>query len=472
MSESENRNSEGKKSDGIFYASESPNGNIGDNVRVNGEYHYKSGYTQRLYTDATYSPADEETAPPHYYTPGGRTSSNEIKKQPKHTKKNATGLIALCLVCALLGGIAGAALVGTYCYSAMQKMQDQIDAIPVLITEKHTEDATASESKASENTEENSLSEIYDMACRQTVGIKTDVTYTNFFGMSSSTAVSGSGFVVTANGYIVTNYHVIESASKNNYKVKVMFYDGSEYDATIVGYESSNDIAVLKIDADGLQPVSLGDSDQLKVGDDVYAVGNPLGELEFSMTFGKVSALNRMIVSESANEAINMFQLDAAVNSGNSGGPVYDKDGEVVGIVTAKYSSNGIEGLGFAIPVNDVLVIANDLITKGYVTGKAYLGVKIDERYTSLYSRYYNMPLGAYVYAVYSGSCADSSGVRAGDIITAIGDDTIQSYSDLKTALRQYHAGDTATLSVYRSGQMIELTVLLDEATSSGENGI
>ena len=302
------------------------------------------------------------------------------------------------------------------------------------------------------------------------VGITTEVTYTNFFGQTSSSAVSGSGFIVSSDGYILTNYHVIEYAYKGNYAVTVMLHDGTRYEASIIGVEDCNDIAVLKIDASGLDPVTFGDSDKLSVGDDVYAVGNPLGELEFSMTTGHVSALDRLITTDESTEAINMFQFDAAVNSGNSGGPVYNANGEVVGIVTAKYSDTGVEGLGFAIPINDAAKIANDLITKGYVTGKAYMGVSIDERYNSMYSQYYNMPIGAFVKSVESGSCAENAGIQAGDIITRLGDVEITGYSDLKQAIKQYSAGDSAELELYRAGESRTITVIFDEAVPDSAN--
>ena len=307
-------------------------------------------------------------------------------------------------------------------------------------------------------------SQIYAQACRQVVGISTEVTYSNFFGMTSSSAVGGTGFIVSQNGYIVTNYHVVEYAYEGKRSVSVMLHDGTRYDASIIGVDESSDVAVLKIDAANLTPVTIGDSDALSVGDDIYAVGNPLGELDFSMSSGHVSALNRLITTEANTEAINMFQVDAAVNSGNSGGPAYNARGEVVGVVTAKYSDTGVEGIGFAIPINDAASIANDLITRGYVTGKAYMGIKLDDRYNSMYSQYYGMPIGAYVDSVDSGSCAEAAGIRAGDIITELGGEEITGYSDLKKAVRQFSAGDTAELTLYRAGESLSLSIVFDEA--------
>ena len=196
----------------------------------------------------------------------------------------------------------------------------------------------------------------------------------------------------------------------------------------------------------------------------VYAVGNPLGELEFSMSTGYVSALDRVINTQES-ESINMFQIDAAVNEGNSGGPLYSADGSVVGIVTAKYSSSGVEGLGFAIPINDAKSIADDLITKGYVTGKAYMGVSLDNRYNSMYSQYYGMPLGAYVSDVTPGSAAAKAGVQVGDIITAVGEYTVSAYDELKIALRHFSAFESTDLTVFRGGSEMKLPITFDEAT-------
>ena len=314
---------------------------------------------------------------------------------------------------------------------------------------------------------------IFEQAKRQVVGISTEVTYQNFFGMTSSSAVSGSGFILSEDGYILTNYHVIETAYANNLDVTVMLNDGTEYTAAIVGFEPDNDVALLKIEASGLTPVTFGNSDQILMGETVYAVGNPLGELAYSMSTGTVSGLDRLIVTEDAVQGINMFQIDAAVSPGNSGGPVYNARGEVVGIVTAKSGAMNTEGLGFAIPINDAASIATDLMTKGYVTGKAYMGVRLDERYNSMYAQYYNMPLGAYVYSVDSGSAAETAGLQAGDIITKLGDSEISSYSDLKAAVRGYSAGDTAEITLYRAGESITLSITFDEAVpaTTANNG-
>ena len=445
---------------------QSSGGYSGDTDRVNGEYHYKNGYTQKIYSDAHYVPENENTVPPRYYTP-----PEKPVKAPKEKKPHGKWVKALCmcLVCALLGGLCGAGIMAGSMNSRIaaveQRLEEQAKGTLSIGSQTSSTPAPVSTTTAAKP-----VAAIYDQACNEVVGITTEVTYTNFFGQTSSSAVSGSGFIVSPDGYILTNYHVIEYAYKGNYAITVMLHDGTRYEASIVGVEDCNDIAVLKIDASGLDPVTFGDSDKLSVGDDVYAVGNPLGELEFSMTTGHVSALDRLITTEDGSEAINMFQIDAAVNSGNSGGPVYNANGEVVGIVTAKYSDTGVEGLGFAIPINDAAKIANDLITKGYVTGKAYMGVSIDERYNSMYSQYYNMPIGAFVKSVESGSCAENAGIQAGDIITRLGDVEITGYSDLKQAIKQYSAGDSAELELYRAGESRTLTVTFDEAVPDSAN--
>lgn len=431
--------------------------------RVNGEYHYKNGYTQEIYADAHYVPEDESTAPPRYYTPPERASRETASPRKRRKKRGVfVRTLCLCLVCALLGGLGGVAILGRGLNGRLDALEQRLEeqSSPLVIGGENSIPVSAA--PIADSSGAVSATQIYDLACQQVVGITTEVTYTNFFGMTSSSAVSGSGFVISADGYILTNYHVIEYAAQYGYTITVMLYDGTQYEASIIGTEQSNDIAVLKIDATGLTPVAFGDSEAIRVGDRVYAVGNPLGELEFSMSTGWVSALDRVITTEES-VSINMFQIDAAVNPGNSGGPVYNDRGEVIGIVTAKYSDTGVEGLGFAIPINDAVKIANDLITKGYVTGKAYMGLRVDQQYSSLYAQYYNMPLGAYVRSVESGSAAEKAGLQAGDIITRLGDETVESYSDLTQALKRFSAGDTTELELYRAGESLTVSITFDE---------
>lgn len=431
--------------------------------RVNGEYHYKNGYTQKIYSDAHYVREEENTVPPKYYTPPEKPPKETREPRPKGTGGGIIKLVCLCLVCALLGGFGGAALVGA-------RLNDRVDAVQQSLSDmqaqQELETGSAGTGVTAQLLADGSVpaSQIYDDACKQVVGITTEVTYTNFFGMTSSSAVTGSGFIISADGYIITNFHVIENAYNDDLDVTVMLHDGTSYTATIVGVESDNDVAVLKIDANGLTAAQFGDSDSLKVGDTVYAVGNPLGELEFSMSTGHLSALDRFITADDSSAGINMFQMDTAVNPGNSGGPVYNNRGQVVGVVTAKYSSTGVEGIGFAVPINDAAAIANDLITKGYVTGKAHMGVELDSRYNSMYSQYYGMPLGAYVYSVVKGSAAAEAGIQAGDIIIRLGDDEVSSDTELRSAVKRHSAGDTVELEFYRAGENKTTEITFDEA--------
>ena len=323
--------------------------------------------------------------------------------------------------------------------------------------------------------------QLYAANLASCVGITVSTTTVNFFGQTTTSAASGSGFVLTQDGYIVTNYHVIEDAvDDSSVTVTVSFADGGKYTATLVGGEKDNDVAVIKIDATGLKPVTLGDSDQLVVGEDVYTIGNPLGELTYSLSDGLVSALDRLITTTSTNPTtgqqetttLNVLQTNCDINPGNSGGPLFDGYGNVVGIVTAKYtqSSSGVsaEGLGFALPINDVKDIIQDLIEHGYVTGKPYMGVMV----TSVpdYAQHYGVSAGAYVESVAEGSCAQKAGLQVNDIIIAIDDTAIDSSTALTAALSSnYKAGDTAKLTVLRGSDKLELTITFDEKNDQTE---
>ena len=286
--------------------------------------------------------------------------------------------------------------------------------------------------------------------------------------------------MLTQDGYIVTNYHVIEDAAKDSsVSVEVSFANGDKYTAKLVGGEQDNDVAVLKIDATGLTPVTLGDSDKLVVGEPVYAIGNPLGELTYSLTDGIISALDRLITTSSTNAngqtesvTLNVLQTNCAINPGNSGGPLFDQYGSVMGIVSAKYtqSTSGVsaEGLGFALPINDVKEIIADLIEHGYVTGKPYMGVQVTS--VSSEAQRYGIPAGAAVSYVADGSCAQKAGLQVNDVITAIDDTAIDSPSALTAALSTgYKAGDTATLTVIRNQQEVKLTITFDEKNAQTE---
>lgn len=305
--------------------------------------------------------------------------------------------------------------------------------------------------------------EVYAENVNSTVGITTQVT-TNFWGYTTQSAASGSGFIYSADGYIITNYHVIESASS----IKVTLYDGKSYDAQLVGYDESNDVAVLKIDAKDLTPVTIGNSDNLNVGDSVIAIGNPLGELTFSLTSGAVSALDRE-VTMSNNVTMELIQTDCAINSGNSGGALFNLYGEVIGITNAKYSGSSgsgasIDNIGFAIPINSVRSIVDSIIEKGYVA-KPYIGVMVSDVSDEAIS--YGTPAGAAVVSVTEGGPAEKAGLQANDIITAADGKEISGKSGLSSIIADCAAGDKLTLSVYRQGQTLTVTVTVGEQTTS-----
>lgn len=428
---------------------------------IDGEYHYVRP-EQRLYEDAEFVPQDEATEFPNYYAPEEKKPREKAENAPQRT--GTLRMACICLVCALVGGLAGG-------YVSWNALKDSTDDGGAKNTAANTVVSTTT-GKAVSSTPA-SANDIYQLGCRQTVGVALESSSSNIFGQQSASAVAGTGFVISTDGYIMTNYHVVESAQKKGNGIQVLFNDNTSYEATIIGFDQDNDVAVLKIEASDLTPVNIGNSDDIAVGDNVFTIGNPLGELDFSMTSGRVSALDRSITTDRSSAAINMFQFDAAINSGNSGGPVYNESGEVIGIATAKVGSSGVEGLGFAIPINDAADIANELITKGYVSGKAYMGVDIDNRYTPVYAQYYDMPEGAYVYNVESGKCAEKAGLAAGDIITEVGNETIGGYSDLNAAVKSYKAGEDAEIVVYRAGKYEKLNITFDESEpDAGTNGV
>lgn len=372
----------------------------------------------------------------------------ESPKRKTNGRRMGLKIAALALSCAILGGAAGAGVT-----AAVKSHGSGAATINVS-------DRTASQVvlKSVDGKTELTDAENYAANVNSVVSINCSATTTNYFGQTVESASSGSGFVLTQDGFIVTNHHVISGASS----VKVTLYDGESYDAAVIGSDSDYDIAVLKIEATGLTPVTLGDSGLLNVGDHVLAVGNPLGELTFSASEGIASSVNRTI--NVSGIPFNMIQVTCAVNPGNSGGPLFNSYGEVIGIVSAKYSSYSnttVEGIGFAIPIDDVLAMVKDIMTNGYVTNKAYIGITPQTMNAQMAQQFrYDVTQGVFVCSVEPGSAAEKAGLRMGDVITKIDDKTITSYEDLVAAKKSYSAGDTATFTIYREGktQTVELT--------------
>ena len=402
------------------------------------QYHY--GRNSNL-------PADD-------YQPSGSSFSSEEPPRKKQSffKTTAAKVIAIVLACAIIGtgcGFGGAAL---YRSSTRQTVTlQQSDRAPVTVSVKQVDGQTKMEP-----------AEVYASTVNSVVSINTTASAgINIFGQTVETASAGSGFIISPDGYIVTNYHVVKGATS----VKVTLYNGDTYDAAVIGGDSDYDVAIIKINAGGLPAVTLGNSADVNVGDTVLAIGNPLGELTFSMSQGIVSCCDRAINVDGT--PFNMIQVDASINPGNSGGPLVNLYGEVVGIVSAKYSSYSnttVEGLGFAIPISDVQAIITDIIENGQVTGKAYMAIKAGTM-TEQMAAQYNIDIteGVFVYSTESGGAGEKAGLQLGDVITKLNDTAITSMTDLTMAKKGYKAGDTVTLTVYRGGEYITLELTFDQ---------
>ena len=384
----------------------------------------------------------------------------EAEPPKRKKRKGAARFAALGLCCALIGGVAGGGGVLAYNHFAGGSTtiyQGSAPSVAVNLAQVEGQTVLTPE-------------EIYAANLGAVVGVNGSVT-TNVFGYTVKNAVSGSGFVISSNAecsYILTNYHVINDVSD----ITVFFADGTSYDATLVGGEQENDIAVLRVEQGNLQTVTLGDSDALNVGEEVYAIGNPLGELTFTFTGGYVSAKDRS-VTMSDGTVMNMLQTDTAINNGNSGGPLFNEYGQVIGIVSAKLSSSGssseatVEGLGFAIPINDVHDMVVSIMEHGYVTGKPNVGIIMSNVPEA--AQQYGVPAGAEVQAILDGSGADKGGLQVGDIITAVNGTEVADTSALQEAVKDNKAGDTVTFSVYRDGNTVEVPVTLDEENQERE---
>ena len=371
-------------------------------------------------------------------------------KKPSFWHKTGVKITALLLACAVVGGAAGYG--GAALSRSGKTTIQQSDRTAQEVTVKQVSGQTLM-----------SPAEVYASTVNSVVSINCSSVSTNIFGQSVESASSGSGFVITQDGYIVTNHHVISGASS----VTVTMYDGSEYPATVVGSDSDYDVAVLKIDATGLQPVTLGKSSDVNVGDTVLAIGNPLGELTFSMSQGIVSCCDRAINVDGT--PFNMIQVDASINPGNSGGPLMNLYGEVVGIVSAKYSSYSdttVEGLGFAIPIGDVQAIITDIMENGQITNKPSFGITAGTMTQQMAAQYQiDQTSGAFVYSVNKGGAGEKAGLKMGDVITKIDSTDITSMEDLTAAKKGHKAGDTVTVTYYRDGQTQTTELTFDAKT-------
>ena len=390
-------------------------------------------------------------------------------KLPNQNKKNGGARIAALALCfSLLGGAIGTG--GTYL--VMNSSESSTSPVVSDITSNSDNKAAVINTAQIQTAEQTdsligttmTASEVYKANVDSTVGITTSIS-TNRFGYRTTAAASGSGFIISKDGYIVTNHHVIEDSNS----ITVTLYDGRTFEAKLIGSDESNDVAVLKIEADDLKPVTLGSSEALSVGDDVAAIGNPLGELTFSLTKGVVSALDRTVTTE--DSVMTLIQTDAAINSGNSGGALFNMNGEVVGITNAKYSSSGfsasVDNIGFAIPIDNVKSLIESLISTGHAVNP-YIGVGTadvgsDDKQDAVSE-------GAVIKKVYDDSPAQQAGIEEGDIVTEINGSKIRSSGELTSAVKASAKGDTLVLKVYRDGSFREITVTVGESSTETEN--
>ena len=428
--------------------------------------------TANQYNDPQPEPETAYTAPQTDNGAGGATppvhpvqpqdAQPPKKKKKFNGKRVARSAVALVLAAAMgfAGGFVGAKFGG----SGKVVIQQVAPSSPADSASGSDSSITAASSSGSSLTTE----QVADLVSPSVVVITTEqVVYSqwSWYGQNQVESGAGSGVIISSDGYILTCAHVVDGAST----ITVTIGD-KDYTATLVGEDTTSDIAVIKIDADGLTPATVGNSDSLKVGQSVMAVGNPLGELGGTVTGGMISALNRSVTIQGSSSVntMSLIQMDASVSPGNSGGGLFNMNGELVGIVNAKSSSSDAEGLGFAIPINDAIKVAQELLENGYVTGRPYLGITylaVTDAQTA--SQLGVNAYGVYVVEVVKGGPAEKAGLQAGDRIVSVDGTEIASKDDLGTLMQKHTAGDTLSITIARDGQMQTVNVTLGEKTAS-----
>lgn len=426
---------------------QNPNTNAYDNYQSNG-YTAQNQQSQNVYNSQPYG-----TAPNH----SANAKPPKAKKPKKQRKPISRGGIAIALAVTMVFSC-GLGFGGGYFANKVNTSTSG----SLNITKTSNSGTTTT---ASSTSKANSTSEIVKKTADSVVEISTESVVTGSFAQQYVQQGAGSGVIISQDGYILTNNHVINGANS----VKVRLRDGTEYDATIIGSDSDNDIALLKVSATGLSPATFGDSNSLAVGDYVVAIGNPLGELGGTVTDGIISALARKVTIEDTQ--MTLLQTNAQVNPGNSGGGLFNANGELVGIVNAKQSATEVEGIAFAIPINNVLDILSDLKEYGYVTGKVDLGIDFTDITSDETAFYYGVnQTGCYVLSVDSGSNAEKAGVTRGDLVTKVNDTDVSSSSDITTALEKAEVGDTVTFTVSRRGTSKTISFVLEEYVPAVSN--
>ena len=404
------------------------------------------------------APDAGSTVPPTEVPPQQPAAPEPPKKKKHHVNGGKVARSAVALVLAAVMGFAGG-YVGSQMNGSKVVIQQVAPSSSSSSSGSDSSITSASASGSSLTTEQ-----VADLVSPSVVVITTEqVVYSqwSWYGQSQVESGAGSGVIISSDGYILTCAHVVSGASN----ITVSIGD-KDYPATLVGEDTTSDIAVVKVDATGLTPATVGNSDNLKVGESVMAVGNPLGELGGTVTSGIVSALNRSvsIQGSSSVNTMSLIQMDASVSPGNSGGGLFNMNGELVGIVNAKSSDSDAEGLGFAIPVNDAVKVAQELLENGYVTGRPYLGIS----YYAVTDAQTAAQLGVNAYGVYivevvKGGPADKAGLQAGDRIVSVDGSEVATQSDLGTLMQDHKAGDTIEMTVARGGQMQTVNVTLGE---------
>lgn len=424
-----------------------PNTNTYDNYQSNG-YTAQNQQSQNVYNSQPYG-----TAPNH----SANAKPHKAKKPKKQRKPISRGGIAIALAVTMVFSC-GLGFGGGYFANKVNTSTS--GSLNITKTSNSGTTTTASSTSTA-----NSTSEIVKKTADSVVEISTESVVTGSFAQQYVQQGAGSGVIISQDGYILTNNHVINGANS----VKVRLRDSTEYDATIIGSDSDNDIALLKVSATGLSPATFGDSNSLAVGDYVVAIGNPLGELGGTVTDGIISALARKVTIEDTQ--MTLLQTNAQVNPGNSGGGLFNANGELVGIVNAKQSATEVEGIAFAIPINNVLDILSDLKEYGYVTGKVDLGIDFTDITSDETAFYYGVnQTGCYVLSVDSGSNAEKAGVTRGDLVTKVNDTDVSSSSDITTALEKAEVGDTVTFTVSRRGTSKTISFVLEEYVPAVSN--
>ena len=404
-------------------------------------------------------PSEDRTRVYHYGTNPNHTNA---KRERKHSKAASRGFVAAALAITMLGSTA-AGLGGGYLIGRQSTPAATSNGMTIKQVASGDSDQSATNVAYSENSTV-TTADIVKKTANSVVEIATEITQTSAFGRQYNAKAAGSGVIISEDGYIVTNHHVIENASK----ITVTLRDGTtSYDAKLIGSDADNDIALLKVDASGLSAATFGNSSNLVVGDYVVAIGKPLGTLGGTVTDGIISALAREVTIE--NKHLTLLQTNAQISPGNSGGGLFNAKGELIGIVNAKDSATEVEGIAFAIPINNVVGIIRDLKDYGYVTGKIDTGMKFVDINSYGTAFYYNVnTLGVYVLSVEQGSKAEEAGFETGNLITAVNGTSVSSEADIQKALENNKVGDVVTFTVQtRSGETKNIKLELTEYVPS-----